>query len=211
MLAPWRHYVELQLKALVGDLERFLDEPMRRRGGHDIQQLWSELRPLLVRAYPAEERKDRSIVGRVLRQLAELDPDNQAFRYDERRDGTPTLDGVKYLDIELFHEAMLGVANYLEAIETAVDHDQDLKNAALQMAWEVQQEFEQDMRRSTSSTCGTSTATTSSASASRRRRARKRHSGVRDSGAARPRKPREQGELLPAIGAVVASLAVTRP
>ncbi len=146
MLAPWRHYVELQLKALVGDLERFLDEPMRRRGGHDIQQLWSELRPLLVRAYPAEERKDRSIVGRVLRQLAELDPDNQAFRYDERRDGTPTLDGVKYLDIELFHEAMLGVANYLEAIETAVDHDQDLKTDALQMAWEVQQEFEQDMR-----------------------------------------------------------------
>jgi len=61
-------------------------------------------------------------------------PDNQAFRYDERRDGTPTLDGVKYLDIGLFHEAMLGVANYLEAIDTAVDHDQDLKNDALQMA-----------------------------------------------------------------------------
>jgi len=29
---------------------------------------------------------------------------------------------------------MLGVANYLEAIDTAVDHDQDLKNDALQMA-----------------------------------------------------------------------------
>jgi hypothetical protein len=36
---------------------------------------------------------------------------------------------------------MLGMANYLEAIDTAIDHDEDLKQQALEHEWEFQQEI----------------------------------------------------------------------
>lgn len=82
----------------------------------------------------------------VLTQLVELDPDNQEFRYSERRDGTPTMTGVEHLDIGHVHAAMLGLANYLEAVESAIDHHQDIKHEVLAEVWERRRELEQDMR-----------------------------------------------------------------
>jgi hypothetical protein len=144
--ACWRHYVELQLKWLITQCQELLDLPVKRRGGHNIEQLWSELRALLVQAYPAEEKRDLSVVGRLLKQFAQIDPDSQDFRYVERRDGTPTLVDIDHIDICDFHEAMLAVANYFEAIDSAIDHDKDMKNEALQYEWEIRQEYEQEMR-----------------------------------------------------------------
>lgn len=83
-VACWRHYVELQLKSLITQCQELLGLPITRRGGHNIEQLWSELRSLLVQAYPGEEKRDLSIVGRLLKQFAQMDPDNQDFRYAER-------------------------------------------------------------------------------------------------------------------------------
>jgi hypothetical protein len=145
--ACWRHYVELQLKSLIGECQQLLDVPMRARGGHNIEQLWSELRPLLLRAFPREDRTELRTVGRLLAQLAEMDPDSQAFRYAERRDGTPTLAGVDHLDIAEFHGALLGVAHYLEALDSALDHAKDLKSQALEYEWEVRSEYEEEMRQ----------------------------------------------------------------
>ena len=42
-----------------------------------------------------------------------------------------------------FHDAMLGVANYLEAVDTAIDHDKELKQEANEYNWQMQQENEQ--------------------------------------------------------------------
>ncbi len=144
--ACWRHYIELRLKSLISQCQQLLDLPIEPRGGHKIDQLWSELRPLLVRAYPGEGKRDLSIVGCLLKQFAQMDPDSQDFRYAKRTDGTPTLADIDHLDICDFHEAMLAVANYFEAINSAIDHDKDLKNEALQYEWEARQEYEQEMR-----------------------------------------------------------------
>jgi hypothetical protein len=54
--ACWRHYVELQLKSLIEQCQKLLDQTAKRRGGHNIEQLWSEMRPLLVQLHPQEER-----------------------------------------------------------------------------------------------------------------------------------------------------------
>lgn len=70
--ACWRHHVEVRLKELLVDLQRLLDRPIVKCHHHDVLQLWNEVRPLMVEAYPDEERRDRSVVGRVLRQLADL-------------------------------------------------------------------------------------------------------------------------------------------
>jgi hypothetical protein len=141
----WRHYVELQLKSLITQCQQLLDLPVRRRGGHNIEQLWSELRPLLAQAYPGEGKSDLSTVGYLLKQFAQMDPDSQDFRYAERIDGTPTLADIDHLDIRDFHEAMLAVANYFEAIDSEINRDQDLKNEAFRYEWEARQEYEQEM------------------------------------------------------------------
>lgn len=137
----WRHYIELQLKHLIVRCQTLLGKPVQRRGGHNIEQLWSELAPLLTAAYPDEELLDRRVVGRLITQLTMLDPDNQEFRYAQRRDGTSTLADVPPLDIVNFHDAMLGVANYLEAIDIAIDYDEDVKQHALEYEWERRQEI----------------------------------------------------------------------
>ena len=63
------------------------------------------------------EKKDLVTVGRVIRQLADLDPDGQAFRYAASRDGSDTLASVDQINLVAFHEAMLGVANYLDGTD----------------------------------------------------------------------------------------------
>ncbi len=49
--------------------------------------------------------------------MADLDPDGQAFRYAASRDGSDTLASVDQINLVAFHEAMLGVANYLDGTD----------------------------------------------------------------------------------------------
>lgn len=137
--ACWRHYVELQLKRALMDLRRLLDVPVVEEQHHDVLQLWNKVRPLLVRAHPDESRRDRSIVGRVLRQLAQLDPLGEDFRYAKRRDGSVTLAGLDRLDVHAFHDAMQAVANYLEGL---LDKTGDYLSDYL----DLKSEYEDEMR-----------------------------------------------------------------
>lgn len=49
-------------------------------------------------------------------QLTALDPDGQELRYHERTDGTPSLLGHPHIDLPRFHDALLGVAAYLDGV-----------------------------------------------------------------------------------------------
>ena len=126
----WRHHVELALKELLNDLLRLEGRPEVSRTHHRINNLWQEVRPLIV----ASHGDDRGLVhvGRILDQLSEMDPDGQEFRYHLRRDGTPTLPGVDRLDLANFHEAMLGVSDYLLAVSTATEVAMDAKAEMLE-------------------------------------------------------------------------------
>jgi hypothetical protein len=115
----WRHHIELALKDLLNDLLHLDGRPGVNRRHHKISNLWQEVRPLIVASHGGDA--DLVHVDRVLDQLAGMDPDGQEFRYHVRQDGTPTLPGVDRLDVANFHEAMLGVSDYLIAVSTATD------------------------------------------------------------------------------------------
>jgi hypothetical protein len=59
-------------------------------------------------------------VEKVLLQLHELDPTAENFRYSKRRDGSPSLAGMKYIHLRRFHEAMERVAYYLASVDNAL-------------------------------------------------------------------------------------------
>jgi hypothetical protein len=88
--ACWRHHVELQLKSLLAQLRALYDLPAENRHHHRIDQLWQESEKLMVKHFPGE-KADLTSAGRVISQLALLDPDGQAFRYSASRDGSETL------------------------------------------------------------------------------------------------------------------------
>lgn len=117
--ACWRHHVEIQLKSLLAQLRALSDLPAESRHHHRIGQLWQEARKLLIQHFPGGSA-DLASVGKVISQLAALDPDGQAFRYAAGRDGQDALAVVDQINLVAFHEALLGVANYLDAADTGV-------------------------------------------------------------------------------------------
>ncbi|MBF6060467.1 hypothetical protein IU500_06700 [Nocardia terpenica] len=125
-VACWRHFVELQLKVLVGKLRALSALPAEARKHHKIDQLWNEVRNLILEHHPGE-RDDLENVTRVILQLAQMDPDGQEFRYATRTDGTPALPATDRINLTAFHNAMVGVANYLDAADTGYGELLDTK------------------------------------------------------------------------------------
>jgi len=124
----WRHHIELQLKALLPVLQKFLDEPVNERPGHSILRLWEEVEPRLRRADP-HKPEDLEHAGRLIRQLHDLDPDGQNFRYHRRRDGTLALAGKDRIDIEVLQNCLDGVSNFLYGAHDKICHDQEVRDA----------------------------------------------------------------------------------
>ncbi|MET8258367.1 hypothetical protein [Micromonospora sp. NPDC005205] len=126
----WRHHIELRLKDLLPALQELLGRPVAVEPSHNIAKLWDKVKPLIIEAHGEGESTDVRNVSRIIGQLTRLDKDGQEFRYNKRRDGRPTLEGVEYIDVSKFHEAMSGVANFLDGVDTAtdvaLDHKRDM-------------------------------------------------------------------------------------
>ena len=131
----WRHHIELQLKYLLPILKRLLGEPAGSIKGHDVVKLWDEVQPRLASAFPEEPRADSDNVGRLLRQLHNLDPDGQNFRYHRRTDGSLALTNIGRLDIQTWHKVLVRVSNFLSAAADHTSYHQEIKD-----------ELERDMR-----------------------------------------------------------------
>ena len=121
----WRHYVELELKYLHGQYAAVLGKDARPRGGHNIKQLWSELKPFLKEFNPQDSDNELANVGNRIEELWILDPNNEHARYAYSRDGSPSLSNVDSLNVVEFHTAMAGLAAFFDAADTAVGVQQD--------------------------------------------------------------------------------------
>lgn len=123
----WRHYVELELKGLLADLRALADLEPEAEHHHSIARLWEGCRELMVAHFSHDTGEDFQAAGRVIRQLAAMDPDGQSFRYDTRRGGKPSLPGVDKINLARFQEAMVAVAAYFEGVTSHVDYTLDSK------------------------------------------------------------------------------------
>lgn len=123
----WRHYIELQLKTLIGLASVYLAEPHVLIRSHKIDVLWRATRPLLERSFPSDDQSDLENAECVLLQLHAMDPTSEHFRYPERNSGAPTLDGVARIHVRNFHNVMMGVANLLDGADTGIREMTDTK------------------------------------------------------------------------------------
>lgn len=144
----YRLALELQLKRLTVLAKRHLGErdgkyPM----GHDLQRLWSGCRKALATLHPG--LREYVDVERIVRQMAELDPGDEAFRYHVTTKGSETLAGVSQIDLRSLSEALEGVLSFLEAAESQIlyeaELDAEMRADYLELEREVQREFEREM------------------------------------------------------------------
>lgn len=119
-LMCWRQHVELQLKNLIIQCQRYKREAPEFPHTHKVEVLWSRTRKLLDEVYPDDDRARVDDVERILSQLQGFDPTSEHFRYPVARDGSPTLEALPRVHMRHFHEAMEGVAHYLDATDTGL-------------------------------------------------------------------------------------------
>ena len=137
VLFLYRQYLELQLKMMVRTLQHLQDIGRDFPKGHRLDLLWTEADKLLRQAFPDESTIELVETGRLIREFANVDPLSTAFRYPVDRDGSPSLPGIKYINLRNVREVMAKVAMLLDGAHTiAYEH--------LQYKLEMEREFRDD-------------------------------------------------------------------
>jgi hypothetical protein len=131
----YRHHVELMLKQLTLTAAFLVNQPLSAAekkevtSRHHLQKLWEIFRPRLKAAYelPAQDLEG---IDSYIRQLDQVDPDGQSFRYAISTKGDPSLAGLRHVNIIAFAEAMERLCNYLEGLDShfdvLCDHKQEM-------------------------------------------------------------------------------------
>lgn len=125
----WRHHMELQLKSLLIELQRYQREPVEAPNNHWLDRLWKEVRERLEASRP-NDVGDLDNVEALLMQLHNMDRTNQEFRYAVRNDKnkTPSFGKLPWIDLAAFHESMLRLSNFFNGAGTAVYEDGRVKD-----------------------------------------------------------------------------------
>lgn len=123
----WRHHMELQLKSLLMELQRYQREPVKAPNIHNLDHLWRKVRSRLevVRPY---DTGDLDTVEGLLRQLHDTDSTNQEFRYPTKRDKTASLGKLSVVDLAAFHDAMLRLSTFFNGAGSAIYEDTVMKD-----------------------------------------------------------------------------------
>lgn len=115
----WRHHMELQLKSLLMELQRFQREPVKVPSTHDLVKLWKNVRARLEASLP-NDTDDLDAVEDLLKQLHDTDKTNQEFRYPTKNDNSLSLGKVPMVDLAAFHDSMLRLSAFFVGANTAV-------------------------------------------------------------------------------------------
>lgn len=128
----WRHYLELELKALLYvSVEFFHEGKVPKIPHHRIGDYWDELHPLLTQLAEYEGNEDSlAVVDNVIREFAHYDPDSFTFRYPTDKSGkVATMRPVpRAVSLRALHDAMEAVATYLESVHAELWEQVDFRS-----------------------------------------------------------------------------------
>jgi hypothetical protein len=83
---------------------------------HEIEILWGRVVVVLREIYGKDRSGYVESINRYIRELHDLDPSGQEFRYDRKRDDERSLDGVASLNLTNVVEILEEVADCLDSI-----------------------------------------------------------------------------------------------
>jgi hypothetical protein len=117
----YRQYLELALKNLIRQCLVYRGEQGNIPKHHQIVKLWSEAQEQIALIFPGEATEELDELGRLIGELSSVDPTSTAFRYPEEKDGMPTLQGMKNLNLRNLKGVLDKMCNLLYGVEAQVD------------------------------------------------------------------------------------------
>lgn len=131
----YRHCVELQLKSLILNGHKLLQEEVTSPFGHDLKRLWTQARAVIVRAGFDAGSDSLMRTDRTIQDLTEADPSGQSFRYPLDPKGQPNLAMIAGVNIRDFATQMDRLVDFLvglnEALHIQMQTDEEEEDAAI--------------------------------------------------------------------------------
>lgn len=126
----YRHHIELALKRIIwcvpGILSRELtDQERKHLNSHQLKPLWDDLEPIfgsICKAVNWKKPKAADLYGarEYIRQLSEVDPSSESFRFWKLKSGASSLPAnLDSFNIRHFSEMMNRFADFIEELDTA--------------------------------------------------------------------------------------------
>ena len=129
ILFLYRHYLELQLKVIIAEGRRLLDDGEGFPTNHDIASLWSIVKGITRKVWhsPTDPIEFKS-VDHIISEYSKIDAGSFSFRYPNNRDGGPTLDGIQHINIRHAAEMISEAATFLDCVSLGLSAYLDYRN-----------------------------------------------------------------------------------
>jgi predicted nucleotidyltransferase len=121
----YRQCVELQLKMITRDTSSLLGRPDSIEHTHSIARLWAGCRELLKELWPDGSAVELDEAEARVEEFNKADPHSMAFRYPVDKENRPFLSDIAHINIRHLGEVMSGLAEFLDAVCTAIDVELD--------------------------------------------------------------------------------------
>lgn len=115
----YRHYVELALKHLIKE-HGPLSDTRRKKIDHKLENLWLCFRELAAE-YGGSDTDDIEVVGKLIGELAAVDPGSVTFRFATDRNDVPIPLPIASIDPIRLRDVMNGIENFLECADLHFD------------------------------------------------------------------------------------------
>lgn len=121
ILFLYRHFVELQLKSLIVQLDNFTQEPIKDLFTHNLLDLWRHIKDNLHHLSHSQVNiSGIAALDQLIGQLADLDDSSFRFRYPVDKKSQP-MRVPRSLSMDNFKSVMTAIENSLTLIESAID------------------------------------------------------------------------------------------
>jgi hypothetical protein len=117
----YRQYLELALKDLIRQARRCLHRPADTPLTHKLDDLWIAFRDLLVDLGSDTARDEMQQIGRLIGEFMAVDPLSTAFRYPEDRNGSPSLPGIRHIDVANVRDVIDKISTILDGADAMID------------------------------------------------------------------------------------------
>jgi len=122
-LTLYRHHLELELKALIGQQE--LMKLMQGSKPHNLRMLWSVVQRLYPKCEKWALQETREAFERLLGDLDEADPNAMAARYPIDKQGNQTLQRLSFVNLPNLRTNIKKMSRYLECIREELAEEAD--------------------------------------------------------------------------------------
>jgi len=117
----FRHALELRLKSILENLLKLGEREHGIPTHHDLSKLWAECKNPLRRFTSSDDLHWFDAVDSLLRQIMEVDPSSDAFRYKTKKDGAKSAECISHINLRQFYDAVNPVAEWLGSVSCYLD------------------------------------------------------------------------------------------